>query len=706
MDKNTYRNLLEEAARHLNADCLTPAMDALDSLAASLADWDAASRLSDIRRAYSAMLNYFRTGAEDSGRGEMYSHFLRDADRVWCEFYRNYLITHTETAYAQTMRLRGHMENAPQPTDLMTNGGLSPRTLFETLWTALPLTQSVAALIRTFIENAEAGSTNRLVAASALTLSALEVFDPQKLRLLISLSDSEDLRLRTRALVGTALVFLTHQKRAARYPDLFLAARTVFEGSAARHELAEVQMQLLMSMETDRLARSLREEILPEMLKNTHGKMPQNAEDLSRLNAEMADLGLNPEWERDKRRNEVGKKIRHLIEMQQKGADIYLSSFAMLKGRFPFFRDAANWFVPYSSSHPDLGLTGERKEFADILAKYGMLCDSDKYSLSLLLGQMAESQFALLKSQLQAMMPDSNEMEEPETSFTIVLRTTLQDFYRFATLFPHRHTALNPFRHSLLFATQAPFEELIGSGESLHQIAAFAFDEGNYSVALPLIMQLVEAEPTARLWQMAGYCHQCSGSFEEAAAAYERSGLFGEQSTWTIRQLAACHRAAGHYEIALDYYEQMAASHPDDIALLLHRAQCLQESGRQEEALELLHKAAYLEETPAEGTRALAKALFQSRRFDNALSALRRILSAEPLPADRLLAAHAAWLSGDVGEAVALYKGYYSRLDPALRAEQQPADLLFADERTFLLQNGKTQVDLQIMADATAEKQV
>ena len=59
----------------------------------------------------------------------------------------------------------------------------------------------------------------------------------------------------------------------------------------------------------------------------------------------------NPEWEKEMKR--VEESIRELGELQLEGADTYLSAFAQLKS-YPFFRQAAHWFIHSTASIPTL----------------------------------------------------------------------------------------------------------------------------------------------------------------------------------------------------------------------------------------------------------------------------------------------------------------------------------------------------------------
>lgn len=80
----------------------------------------------------------------------------------------------------------------------------------------------------------------------------------------------------------------------------------------------------------------MREEIIPEMMKNP------------KLNLEGLDEDAedhNPEWEEWIDRSGITDKLRELGELQMSGADVYMSTFSQLK-HFPFFRKISHWFYP------------------------------------------------------------------------------------------------------------------------------------------------------------------------------------------------------------------------------------------------------------------------------------------------------------------------------------------------------------------------
>ena len=95
----------------------------------------------------------------------------------------------------------------------------------------------------------------------------------------------------------------------------------------------------------------MREEIIPEMMKNP------------KLNLEGLDEDAedhNPEWEEWIDRSGITDKLRELGELQMSGADVYMSTFSQLK-QFPFFRKISHWFYPFDPQYQDIAKIISRK---------------------------------------------------------------------------------------------------------------------------------------------------------------------------------------------------------------------------------------------------------------------------------------------------------------------------------------------------------
>ena len=102
-----------------------------------------------------------------------------------------------------------------------------------------------------------------------------------------------------------------------------------------REDVARIYRQMLLCQETEKIDKKMREEIIPEMLKNVSSmkNMRFGFEESDEENNDM-----NPDWEDAFEKSGLGDKLREMNELQLEGADVYMSTFAALKN-YPFFRE-------------------------------------------------------------------------------------------------------------------------------------------------------------------------------------------------------------------------------------------------------------------------------------------------------------------------------------------------------------------------------
>ena len=100
-------------------------------------------------------------------------------------------------------------------------------------------------------------------------------------------------------------------------------------------ELELIQAQLFLSLETKRIEQNLRDEIIPRMMDRMRHPKIDRSLGLDELKDKLSEIDLNPEWEEDGTPSKLAEHMKEFVELQQRGADMYLSSFKMLKQRFP-----------------------------------------------------------------------------------------------------------------------------------------------------------------------------------------------------------------------------------------------------------------------------------------------------------------------------------------------------------------------------------
>lgn len=711
MDYNTFNILASDAQKALAARRLGDALSAMVGMAACMSDGELADRVSRVQADYELMLDYMVRGFEDTGREALYTRFLTELVMAWQGAVRQADLQRADNraTYVTTLRTLQSMDVPHSLTALAEHWReTSPRVLFETIWTSALWSEEDAAAVRRLYD--EADTVRRALLLSATMLAALHYFDVKKLVWLLDAVESREVKCRVRALVGAVLVTI----RWAEVLPFFPEVREQWEAVAATDKrfcdhLAELQSLLLMTLEVKRIETKMQGEIIPQMMDKVR-ELRKAQEKLKGITSveDLTQLTENPEWEKVESR--FTGEMQQMIDMQRKGADVFISSFRTLKSRFPFFSVACNWFYPFTTQHPDLSESVRNGAMARFM-EHGrymrqQLCDSDCYSISLMFGDTANPLISRMTVEMQktlgldfdsavaAKLADGETLQDENLDEAMhrVLRSYVQDVYRYFKLFRGRDERVDPFKCDLLMLDYPWLAPLLDASGRMKDLADFAFDVKSYAYAAAFYERI---EPTAETLQKMGYCHQHEADYEHAAACYERANLMKGDSAWTLRQLATCYRRLGRTDDALRVYEQLGSLSPDDASTALRTALCHMEQEDFEAAMPQLYKAYYLAPDNADVLRAIAWCCFRLHDDEKAEGYYAKLLAATPKAEDYLNAGHVAWVMGNVGEAVKRYTNYL---------QQQPQDFLVGDtfkaDASLLQERGISQDELNIMCDA------
>ena len=117
-----------------------------------------------------------------------------------------------------------------------------------------------------------------------------------------------------------------------------------------REDVARIYRQMLLCQETEKIDKKMREEIIPEMLKNVSSMKNMRIRFWrKRWKKTMIWTRIEDAFEK----SGLGDKLREMNELQLEGADVYMSTFAALKN-YPFFREVHNWFYPFSKQQSNV----------------------------------------------------------------------------------------------------------------------------------------------------------------------------------------------------------------------------------------------------------------------------------------------------------------------------------------------------------------
>ncbi len=691
---SNFEILHEQLKEHLKQYHLLSALSTLKTMSQGLTIATVQDDIEKLAGDYRMMLNYMGKGFDDPERHHLFEVFIRRADELADAISRENELAVGTSLYARTWNTLQLM-NEPHDISSINISDCSYRQIYEVFWTSKLWTQSEIDITKKWVQSAEVEHLKKCVLISAVMMAVLRHFDINKTRFLLDIYSSEDLTLRARALVGVVLVCIMWPKRLLMYEDIIARISLLADEEKFRNHLQIIQTQLFLSSVTQNLEKQLHNEILPEMMRQAQN-LKQNgnlsfkdAEDLSKL------LDINPHWEQPGNDDNFMQKMKSLVEMQQQGADIFIGTFKMIKSKYPFFNVAANWFCPFSKRNPEVARFLEKNKLFSKLLNNEQLCNSDKYALAFMFGDMPvfldSIQNEELNNALEKEFSGINHLSMPLMDDERTLRIYLQDLYRYFKLFRYSENSENPFKKNLLLTENALLSAVLDDENTLGQLANFAFSQKSYHLSRQLYLRM---QPSAIILQKIGYSYQIENRYEEAISAYEKARIFHENDEWTLKQLGNCYGFTNNVHAALECYLQLELINQEDTDVLLHLAECFLQLNDPKSAFQKLYKADYLSENNDDVLRGLAWCSLLDGMPEQAMAYYQRLLAKSPLPTDYLNAGHAAWISGDLPSAINRYATY-------LRQHEKTEDLsmILAKDNTLFYKYNLVKIDFCLMQD-------
>lgn len=732
MDLKSFELLYQDAEDALVQRRLQDALTCIQGLLFNCDSPELSSELASVRQDYGMMLTFMKQGGTDPQRALVHHALTSRAFSVLDKAARLFLVRNTKGLYPLTFNryfandavsvkrlydtanlLREKLAesrgaHAPFAMD-ETEEKLLYATydqLFEYLWTAPLFHPSDAEELKSFIEQQETEEQGLLV--SAVMLNVQRFFDPQKFRVLLHFCRSGEAEVRARAITAVVWAYMKYENRFGNYPDLAEGLSQLAQDERLREELILLQRQLLISLETAKVEKKLQNEIFPDLLKNRNYQrnrmgLEQMEEDLSKaLRGEP-----NAEWEQTKENRQLADNMKQIIAMGKEGVDINISTFSSLKS-FSFFQTLAHWFVPFRLRYPDVKdvlPTDAPHNPIRILMEAGNFCDSDKYSLCLMLKQLPSAQREMMLTQIGAQISGSEEhlreAAKENADRASVYRNYLQNLYRFFKLHPHRTQFDDPFKRDALFSRYKLLGEMLKTPDYLREMASFLIRREYYQDAIDYIEELLKEETAdAEMLQKIAFCHQQLGQPSQAIYYYQQADLLNPDNEWILKQMYVCYSALGRYEQELECLNKMERINPGDARLISETGLCLMQLQRYEEAARRFYELEYKGERVLSSWRAIAWCNFKLKKLEQADKYYKKILQQEKATwEDSLNAGHTAWCQGKTSEAIAHYQDYIQKY----RAQKKEAGDLplrpFDDDREELVAQGIDPLDISLMRD-------
>lgn len=265
------------------------------------------------------------------------------------------------------------------------------------------------AVVKDTILSPTVDSLTSQLLVSAITLSAATVFDMGKFTLLYDIyRQTDDDEVKVRALLGWLLVS-TNCGCYEQHPDFRSFAEQLTEDCKndpdLLAEIIKAQKMLAVTVFSEQKSIDYTNDIMSSLSKRFLGDLKNKVADLLDADEDMRNLfGIDEDEETSEEESPIRSvdintdedgvdnlnvdvdSPLSMDEMMDKGIDILLPQFKMLRDQTDFFTHLYNWFMPFYLKNPHvteaLGFVDEKRKFCKAFCSTARSCPADAYSLA------------------------------------------------------------------------------------------------------------------------------------------------------------------------------------------------------------------------------------------------------------------------------------------------------------------------------------
>jgi len=265
------------------------------------------------------------------------------------------------------------------------------------------------AVVKDTILSPTVDSLTSQLLVSAITLSAATVFDMGKFTLLYDIYRlADDDEVKVRALLGWLLVS-TNCGCYEQQPDFRSFAEQLTEDCKNDQDLLadiiKAQKMLAVTVFSEQKSIDYTNDIMSSLSKRFLGDLKNKVADLLDADEDMRNLfGIDEDEETSEEESPIRSvdintdedgvdnlnvdvdSPLSMDEMMDKGIDILLPQFKMLRDQTDFFTHLYNWFMPFYLKNPHvteaLGFVDEKRKFCKAFCSTARSCPADAYSLA------------------------------------------------------------------------------------------------------------------------------------------------------------------------------------------------------------------------------------------------------------------------------------------------------------------------------------
>ncbi len=722
----------QKVVQYVEGNRIHEAMNAMGSLAAYCTNRDLSLQLEKHRDTYRSMLTYSFELGDDPEKEKVYQRLMRSILELNDDIREDILVKDNLISYynlkkeVEEMRYRMVASSSDIAESLafkkeveyiLTESGTdnevqsqdyrkSLLTVFQMVWLTDKFRDVEIRMMGKICKSKMIPWYDKSMMVSALTLSLLRHFDLEKVNLLFDFFEESEQNVWQRALIGLFLGLYYHDYRLTYYPEIIIRLEAARESRKLEKNIEAIVIQFLKALETEKVTKKIREEILPEMM-----KMKSTLEEKLDLEDILSSKNLedeNPDWETVfEDTPDLYNKIEEFSNLQMQGSDVFLSAFAMLK-RFPFFNEISNWFLPFHKDNEEVieGLSGQGGDFdvegfAEGLEKSSFLCNSDKYSFCLNVRHMPDMQKSMMvelfNMELKAMneISENDEMLDDSLKDKAIYTQYLQDLYRFFKLHPWKSEIDDVFGIEFDFEHSNMFNVLMQDRSILRNIGEFYFEKDHFEKAIRIFEQLCQEVEDGELFEKTGFSYQKLGQFKKALEQYHKAELFGKDKPWLLKKIAYCSRKTGDTKTAIKYYRSAEKLEPENLLIQSNLGHTMMDQEDFETALNYYFKVEYHQPDNHKVHRPIAWCSFVLGKLEHADKYFRKVIEKEGNRNDFMNMGHVLWCQGNRKEAI---ENYRKSLEKSSRDLDWFSSVM-EEDASYLLKHEIKELDIPLMID-------
>lgn len=647
-------------------------------------------QLEDIKNTYQLLLQYALKGVQDPQREKVLQHIKQELLSVTDDLFLLLMEKNGSVfgALRKKMQIIGNRQRE-EALEQFDEGGYDPELaallqdtelsasvkgktpaalsadLFNYLWLTNRYSEEDVQLVKLIRESEEVNWFDKSLTTAALSLSLLDFYDKQKLRLLFGFYQDHENKVWQSALIGIVFALSAYSKRIELDSEFVAEVRQMADNEEFVSDISKVLIQIYKAKNTESLSRKFNREIMPDVEK-FESKLRETFDKDELPGTEFGE-DKNPDWEKVFEDNpELLEKIEKMSEMQMEGNDLFMGTFAQLKN-FCFFNDMMNWFRPFYAGNTDavtsMGETDQiKKRFLQSMENAAYICNSDKYSFCFNISRVpAEQQEKIMtlfnaESESFTEIAKEDELLHKRLKDNFPITQYIQDLYRFYRLFPYRAEFIDPFTESWNIQGSILLELLRKDPVSLRKIAEYLFGNEQYELASGLFSELITLDPGSQdLVEKVAFCEQKKGDFASALKYYRQAELFDANRLWNIRKMIFCYRKLGNNDEALNWSLEAETLSPDDVYVQTMLGNIFLEKKMFSESLKHYLKADFLTENDDKLNRAISWVYFMQDKYEQAIGYIEKIDSGNLTVSDQVHKGHCFLLQENYSKALEIY---------------------------------------------------